>query len=308
MKLQHLISIDAVVKHDLNLTRAAAALNTSQPALSMHIQLLEAELRLQIFVRQRNRFIELSPAGRSLLPVIARAVDAAEELRRAAKAFGEPRPDQLTVAASQTVARYTLPPIVARFSQGHPKVRLRVRHGTLPQIMEMVVSGEADLSLSTRPRHAIPDLAMFPCFKLGWSLLTPCDHALLDKADLSLADIAACPIITYDESFASHGVLLRAFSARGVVPNLVVTEADSDIMKQYVRSGVGVAVLKTGAFDPVADYGLSARSLDGLVPETPVEMALRRNAPLNKVALGFMQLLKPTLAASVRRRLAAPYR
>ena len=57
MKLHQLVSVDAVVKHGLNLTRAAASLNASQPALTMHIQLLEAELRTPLFIRQRNRFV-----------------------------------------------------------------------------------------------------------------------------------------------------------------------------------------------------------------------------------------------------------
>ena len=122
MKLHQLVSVDAVVKHDLNLTRAAASLNSSQPALSMHIQALEAELQTALFVRQRNRFVGLTPAGETLLPIAAQVVAAAEELRRAAKGLQDVRPNTLTVAASRTLARYTLPPVIERFSKAFPKV------------------------------------------------------------------------------------------------------------------------------------------------------------------------------------------
>ena len=308
LKLQHLISVDAIVKNELSVTRAAASLNTSQPALSAHVQILEAELGTELFVRQRNRFVSLSPEGRQLLPIIARAVEAADELRRAARGLQEPKVSVLTVAASQTIARYTLPPLVERFSRAHPKLRIRVRHGTMPQLIDMVANGEADLSLSTRPRNLPSELAAIPCYDLGWLLITKQRHPLLTLPELSLAALATHPIITYAESFVSHGVLLQSFQAQGLTPNFVLLEADSDIIKRYVRSGVGVAVIKDGAFDPELDRDLDARRLSGLLPETPVEVGVRRNAPLSKAALVFLNLIRPGLAAMVRKQLTPAFR
>ena len=308
MKLHQLVSVDAVAKHDLNLTRAAASLNASQPALTMHIQLLEAELQTKLFIRQRNRFVGLSTAGEVLLPIIARAVAASDELKRAAKQYQAPEPGTLTVAASQTLARYTLPTVVQRFSRLHPKVQLRVRHGTLMQILDLVTSGNADLAISTAPKHPIPDLLSFPFSTIGWLLLAPHHHALLRAEALTLRAIAEVPIITYDETFASHGVLVDAFAAEGLAPRFALLEADSDIMKQYVKSGLGVAIIKDGAFDAERDAGLGSRKLDRLIPSTPIEVSVRRNAPLNKAALAFMHLMQPKLASDMRRRLVATYR
>ena len=308
MKLHQLISVDAVVKHGLNLTRAAAALNASQPALTMHIQLLEAELHTPLFIRQRNRFVGLSPAGEALLPIIARAVAASDELKRAAKQCQAPQPGTLTVAASQTLARYTLPTVVKRFSKSYPKVQLRMRHGTLMQILDLVTSGNADFAISTAPKHPIPDLLSLPCSTIGWLLLTPPRHALLRAGMLTLQAITDFPIITYDETFASHGALVEAFRAKGLAPRFALLEADSDIMKQYVKSGLGVAIIKDGAFDAERDVGLGSRKLDGLIPSTPIEVTVRRNAPLNKAAMAFMHMMQPKLASDMRRRLAAPYR
>lgn len=308
LKLQHLISVDAIVKHDLSVTRAAASLNTSQPALSAHVQILEAELGTELFVRHRNRFVSLSPEGHHLLPIIARAVEAADELRRAARGLQEPKMGVLTVAASQTIARYTLPPVIERFSKAHRTLRIRVRHGTMPQLIDMVANGEADLSLSTRPKNLPPNLAAVPCYDLGWLLVTKQRHPLLALSALSLTALAAHPIITYTESFVSHGVLLQSFQAQGLTPNFVLLEADSDIIKRYVRSGIGVAIIKDGAFDAELDRGLDARKLSGLLPETPVEVGVRRNAPLSRAALVFLNLIRPGLAAMVRKQLTPAFR
>ena len=250
----------------------------------------------------------LSPAGEVLLPIAAQVVAATDELRRAAKGLQELRPNTLTVAASRTLARYRLPPLIERFSKAFPKVKLRVKHGTLTQILHLVTSGEADFSLSTSPKQPMPDLVSFACYNLGWLLVTRPDHPLLRSPCLSLRDVASFPIITYDETFSSHGVLLEAFRAHGIEPNFALTEADSDIMKEYVRSGIGVAIVKDGAFDPERDKDIGARKLDGLVPESSIDISVRRDAPLTKPAFAFINLLQPKLANTIRARLAAPYR
>ena len=308
VKLQHLISVDAIVKHEMSVTRAAASLNTSQPALSTHVQALEAELRTELFVRQRNRFVSLSPSGELLLPIIARAVDAVDELKRTAREVQSAGNATLTVAASQTIARYMLPPLIERFSRAHPKMKFRLCHGTMPQLISMVAAGEADLSLSTRPKDLSSDLVTVPCFDLGWQLLTKQNHPLLRLPALSLEALAAYPVITYTEAFVSHGVLLNAFEAKGLRPNFTLLEADSDIIKRYARAGLGIAIIKDGAFDAELDKGLDARSLSGLLPETPIEVGVRRNSPLSKAALTFLNLVRPGLAAAVRKQLLPLFR
>ena len=308
MKLHQFVSVDAVARHDMNLTRAAASLNASQPALSMHIQLLEAELRTPLFVRQRNRFVGLTPAGETLLPIIARAVAASDELKRTARQYQAPQPGTLTVAASQTFARYTLPTVVERFSRLHPKVQLRVRHGTLTQLLDLVMSGNADLAISTAPKYPIPELLSVPCSTLGWLLVASPGHALLRAEALTLKVVSDFPIITYDETFASHGALVSAFEAEGIVPRFALLEADSDIMKQYAKAGLGVAIIKDGAFNAELDAGLGSRKLDGLIPSTPIEVTVRRGAPLNKGAMAFMHMMQPKLATTLRRKLGAAYR
>ncbi len=308
MKLQHLISVNAIVKHEMSVTRAAASLNTSQPALSTHVQALEAELGTELFVRQRNRFVSLSPGGVLLLPIITRAVDAVDQLKSTARKIQNASNNALTVAASQTIARYMLPPLIERFSRAHPKLKIRLCHGTMPELIRMVAVGEADLSLSTRPKDLSSNLATVPCFDLGWQLLTKQDHPLLRLPTLSLEAMAAYPVITYTESFVSHGVLLHAFEAKGLTPNFTLLEADSDIIKRYVRAGLGIAIIKDGAFDPDLDKGLDARTLCGLLPETPVEVGVRRNAPLSKAALTFLNLVRPGLALAVRKQLLPPFR
>ena len=183
-----------------------------------------------------------------------------------------------------------------------------MKHGTVTQILQLVSSGEADFSFSTTPKQPMPDLVSFACYNLGWLLVTRPEHELLRRPTISLGDIASFPIITYDDTYSSYGVLVQAFRAQGIEPSFSLTEADSDIMKEYVRSGIGVAVIKDGAFEPARDRDLGARKLDGLVPESSIDVSVRRDAPLSKAALAFINLLQPKLGSSIRAKLAAPFR
>lgn len=294
MKLHQLRSFDAVVRHELNLTRAAQALHATQPGVTKHIQLLEADLGVELFVRHKKRFVALTPAGRAILPLATRAVSVLEELRRTARGFSALQ-DVLTIATSPTQARSLLPGIIQQFSQRYPRTQLHLVQGSVTQSIGLVTRGDADFCLCSLPTVPCEQLEFFPCYEHQWVLLVPDAHALLRVEKLRLADIAQYPIITYEEGFSSRTLIMDRFRAQGLAPNVVLDAADSDIMKKYVRSGVGIAIVGRPAFDATVDAGLAAIELGGLIPGTTIHLGLRQGEPPGEQALNFFRMFHPKL-------------
>ena len=299
MKLQQLRYFCEVARQGLSVSKAASSLHTSQPGVSKQLALLEAELGISLFTRNRNRISEITAAGGALLTVAQRMLDDAETLKRLAQDFGSEKSGSLTVLTTHTQARYALPGVVKRFTAQYPAVRLNVRQGTPGQIWQAVAAGEADIAIASEPRSALPGLVMLRCYELPRVVLTPAGHPLLRVKPLTLEAIARYPIITYDEEFIGHTKVQRAFEARGLTPNLVLNAIDTDVIKAYVEHGLGVAIVAKLAFDPKRDRELRALDASRLFESNTVYLGFRRNHHLRRFVLDFIEMLVPHLNRKV---------
>src|SRR5687768_11116357 len=147
MKLQQLRYFREVVRRGLNISNAAQALHTSQPGISKQLRLLEAEFGAELFLRKRNRVIEITPAGKAMLVIAERMLVDAENLQRLGKDYSNDQSGKLTVITTHTQARYTLPRVIKQFTQRYPKVRLNLRQGSPSQIWQLAANGEADIAI-----------------------------------------------------------------------------------------------------------------------------------------------------------------
>ena len=301
LKLQTLRALHAVVESAFSVTRAAELLHTSQPGISRHLADAEEALGTPFFERRRNRLVGLTPAGAALMPLIDRTLRQLDSLPRVAQRFSSGEAGNLTVATSHTHARYLLPPVIARFIREYPTVALRLRQGFVSQIVGWMESGEADLSVSAAPPVAHPDLAFYPFRELHRIVLTPARHPLSKLPRPTLRDIAAWPIITYDREFAAHAQILRAFEAAQLEPNIALSTSDTDVMKTYALTGLGIAILADSAFDPKLDKGLRAIDARHLFPSTKVHIGLRRDAPIGAHAQRFIELVSPELGRRLKK-------
>jgi len=293
MKVNQLRSLDAIVRNDLSVTRAAESLHATQPGVTKHVQLLEAELGVALFVRHKKRFVALTPAGIALVPLAAKAVGVLDDLRRTARKFAGEQGHVLTVAISPTPARRLLPGAMQQFSQRYPHTRLHTVQGSVRHSLDMVRRGEADFCISSAGADASGELAFFPCYEQKWLLLVPRKHPLLKKASPSLADIAQYPIITYEEGFTSRAIMVGKFQEKGLTPNIVLEAADSDMMKRYVLSGVGLAIVGASTYDPDRDTGLAALDIADLIPAVLIHLGVRRDTALSAQARYFLSLFEP---------------
>ena len=295
MKLQQLRYLCEIVRQDLNVSDAAGSLFTSQPGISKQIRLLEEELGIDVFVRNGKRLVAVTEPGQAVVSIAQRMLQDAENLKRVGEEFGDQITGSLRLATTHTQARYVLPAVVQKFIALYPGVTLNLHQGSPMQIAEMVRSGEVDIGIATEAIELFEDLVMLPCYEWNRCVVTPPGHPLLKCRPLRIDDIAQYPIITYDFAFTGRSKINKAFEAKGLSPDVVLTAIDSDVIKTYVEMGLGVGVLAKMAFDPNRDRDLRAIDASHLFEPSMTRIAIRKNSYLRGYMYDFISLFAPHL-------------
>ncbi len=299
MKLQQLRYLCEVARRDLSVSAAAEALHTSQPGVSKQVKALEDELGIEVFVRHGKRIVAVTEPGKAVVEIAERILAEAANLKRAGEEFANQKLGTLTVATTHTQARYALPRAVAAFKKRYPKVRLTLHQGNPTQICEMVLSGEADLAIATESIAEFPGLVSMPCYQWNRCVVVPPGHPLAKAKPLTLEAIAQYPVVTYDTAFAGRSVINKAFEKRGLVPNVVLTALDSDVIKTYVELGLGVGILAAMSFDAKRDRGLVALDAGHLSESSTTRLGVKRGAWLRGYVYEFIELFAPTLTRRI---------
>jgi len=293
MNLQQFRYVSEVAKRNLNVSEAAQALHTSQPGVSKQIRSLEEELGAAIFRRQGRRLVAVTDAGREIVAAIERILEEVGNLRAVGEEFAHHARGTLAVGVTHTQARYALPPIVTAFKKRFPEVKLKLLQGNPQQLARWVMDGEADLAIATEALDEASELVAIPCYRWHHCVVVPKGHALARVKPLTLEAIAAHPIVTYDPTFAGRSAVDRAFAARGLSPDVVLTALDSDVIKSYVAMGLGVGIISSRAFRPGHDEGLAALDCGHLFPAQTTRLAWKRGAYLRGYTVEFIRLIAP---------------
>jgi len=296
MNFQQLRSVRETVRCNFNLTEVAAMLFTSQPGVSRQIRELEDELGVDIFVRSGKRLTGLTPPGAALLPIVERLLLDQENLKRAGQEFTAQLEGQLTVAATHSQARYALPQVVKEFRDQFPKVTLHLHQGSPKQVAAMLISGEADIGVATEALGDYAQLVTLPCYRWTHSVIVPLGHPLLaHSAPITLEQLSAFPIITYEVGYTGRSHLDQAFAAAGLHPEVVLTAMDADVIKTYVELGMGVGIVASVALDEERDHRLGILDAGHLFAYNVTRLGLRKGAWLRGYVYSFMELFAPTL-------------
>ena len=299
MNLQQLRYLCAVVDHGLNVSVAADALFTSQPGISKQIRQLEDELGVPIFIRQGKRLSALTAGGEVIVATARRALQELNNLKRVGAEFKSEDTGTLAIATTHMQARYVLPPVLKRFAERYPKVRLLLRQGNPVQVAENTVRAEVDVGIATEALADVPELVTLPCYTWNRCVLVPKGHPLAKVKPLTLEALARYPIVTYDYSFTGRSQINAAFSTKGLEPNVVLTALDSDVIKTYVEQGLGVGIVAQLAFDPVRDTQFDKIDAAHLFAASTTRLALRRGIYLRGFVFDFIALFAPRFDRSV---------
>jgi len=296
LNLQQLRYLCAIVDHGLNVSDAAEALHTSQPGISKQVRQLEDELGVRVFVRQGKRLASLTPAGESVVATARRALREIGNLKRVGAEFHSEDQGTLAIATTHLQARYVLPPVLRDFVIRYPKVKLELHQGNPTQVAEQTARGDADVGIATEAVAMNPDLVTLPCYRWNRCVLVPRDHPLAKVKPLTLLALSRYPIITYDFTFTGRSQINAAFDSAGLVPNVVLTALDSDVIKTYVEMGLGVGIIAKMAWDPMRD-GTVFEQLDAahLFAPSITRIALRRGTFLRGYVYDFIAGFAPAL-------------
>ncbi len=299
MKLQQLRYIVEVLNHNLNVSATAESLYTSQPGISKQVRMLEDELGIQVFERSGKHLTKVTPAGEEVIVIAREILSKVDSIKAVANEHTLPDQGKLNIATTHTQARYALPAKIKQFMQRYPKVSLHMHQGSPEHISGLAAKGVADFAIATEALHLYQDLIMLPCYHWNRSIIVPKDHPLTESNHVSIAQLGECPIVTYVHGFTGRSELDRAFSAAGIAPNVVFTATDADVIKTYVKAGLGVGVVATMAFDAQHDKGLVALPAQHLFAPSTTKIGFRKGTFLRNYMFEFIETFAPHLTKPV---------
>ena len=299
MKLQQLRYIWEVASHNLNVTTTAESLFTSQPGISKQIRMLEDELGVQIFHRSGKHLTEITPAGKSIINIAGDILDKVANIKHIAQEHKDKDKGELSIATTHTQARYVLPAVIKQFIGSYPDVSLHMHQGTPVQISELASKGQVDFAIATEALELFDNLIMMPCYRWNRSVIVRQDHPLAMQKKLTLKALAEHPIVTYVFGFTGRSQLDQAFNAAGMKPRVVFTATDADVIKTYVRLGLGVGIVAGMAYDPNIDNGLVALDASHLFEPSTTKIGFRRGTYLRSYMYDFIRLFAPHLNRKV---------
>lgn len=295
MKLHQLRYLAAVVQNGLNITAAARALHTSQPGVSKQIKLFEDELGFQVFEREGRNLTRITPAGEQVVQRALRILEETDNIRRLSAEFQDQRRGSLSIGTTHTQARYVLPSIVKRFRGAYPEVKLHLHQGTAEQIADLAAADRIDFAIATGAQELFPALALLPCYRWHRDLVVPRDHPLARITKPTLRQLSQYPLVTYNFSFSGKSSLPEIFARAGLPLNVALTAQDADVIKTYVRLGLGVGIVACMTLDETADTDLAVIDASHLLAEHVTWLGVRRGRLLRGYMYEFMRLFAPHL-------------
>ena len=296
MNLHQFRFVQEAIRRNLNLTETARALHTSQPGVSKAIIELEEELGVEIFARHGKRLKRVTEPGEHVLKSIELIMREVGNLRRIGEQFSAQDSGTLSIATTHTQARYVLPQPVAKLREAFPKVNVSLHQGSPDQVARMVLDEVAEIGIATESLTHYEDLVTLPCYEWQHMLVMPVDHPLAKQENITLDELAREPLITYHPSFTGRTKIDQAFAARHLQPRIALEAIDSDVIKTYVRLGLGVGIVAEMALkDDGTNSDLLAIPAGPLFGVNIARVAFKRSAYLRNFVYKFAELLSDKL-------------
>lgn len=300
MEIRQLKSLIALVENGFNVSQAAAKMNLVQSAVSQQISKLESELGTQLFVRHGKRLIGITDIGEEILDYAYRTLANVENIREISREQLKQGEGMLRIGATHTQARYILPSVIKQFRAHFPDVELQVHQGTPEQLVEKAIHDDVDFSICTEALATHADLCTIPCYQWNRSLIALPNNPILQHGDIDLALLAQYPIVTYVYGFTGRSVFTETFVQQGLKPKVVLSAADTDIIKTYVREGLGVGIIASLAYVEDQDKDLQMRDLSDLFPWETTRIAYQRDKYIRRHQQYFIDLFQQTVQQQER--------
>lgn len=306
MTLSQLRYLVAIADSGLNITLAAERVHATQPGLSKQLKQLEDELGFLLFSRKGRSLDSITPGGQQVLVHARRLLAEAANIRAyAANVRGDVQ-GRLVIATTHTQARHVLPGAIAQVRRGYPQMSVHLQPSSEAEVLALLARGEADVAVISTSGDTPAGGIAVPLFRWRRMVLVPQGHPLAaGDAPPTLRQLAAEPLVSYESSVRADSSLRRAFAAEGLEPRIAMTARDADLIKTYVRAGLGVGLLAEMAVGPADMDGLHALPAPGVIPECVAWAVLPRERVLRDYTLALLTAVAPQLDRVDLRRAAA---
>jgi len=293
MKLQQLRYLVGIVDSGMNITAASQSLFTSQPGISKQVKLLEDELSLRLFVRKGKSLEGLTEAGHEVVRRARRILNEVDNIRSLSRELAGKLQGELVLATTHTQARYVLPDLLESFQRQFPGINISLHQGTSDNIAQQVQDQDADFAIASGQSELFEDLITLPIYHWERTIIVRPGHKLSSMENITLADLAAFPIISYTHSFDENSDQAGAFEAAGIEPRVVFSAEDPDTIKTYVRKDMGIGIVACMAYDQVKDSDLIALDATHLFPSCTTWIGFRKDRFLRDYMYAFLELMVP---------------
>jgi DNA-binding transcriptional LysR family regulator len=272
MNLSQIELLRVLQETNLNLSKAAEKMHIVQSAVSRQLQLFETELGSPLFERQGKKLIGMTSLGLRIMDEVAIINRAKSNIQHIAADFLDSNKGTLHIATTHTQAKYFLPKPISRFRQKYPGVSIYMVQASPEQLIDQLHSRKADIAICTERVDQVHDLVLETCYEWHHALVMPQQHPLSD-GEITLERISEFPILTYSFGYTGRSNIEIAFTNKGLELDIILAAADTDVIKTYVRLGLGVGLIARMAYDPLADWDLVARDLSHLIPSSSTKIA-----------------------------------
>ncbi len=294
MTLTQLRYLVAIADSGLNITQAAERVHATQPGLSKQLKQLEDELGFQLFTRKGRSLESIAPAGVRVIEHARKVLAEVANIRSyAANERGE-YSGRLLLATTHTQARYVLPPAIAAIKREFPQVSVDLLAAGDSDVLGKL--DQADLALISTAGSVPQGGVAVPLFRWRRVLLVQNGHPLagLQRAP-TLVELAHHALISYESSTRTDSSLQRAFAGAGVTPQIAMTARDANLIKTYVRAGLGAGLLAEMAIGGREDADLRILAAPAEIPECITWAVIPRGRVLRDYALSLLHWLAPQL-------------
>ena len=295
MELRQLKALTALVENEYNVSQTAVRLNLVQSAVSQQIHKLESELGTALFIRHGKRLTGLTDSGKQVLDYAYRTLANVENIHEIGREQLSQGKGKLRIGATHTQARYILPQVIKQFRATYPDIELEVHQGTPEQLVQKAIHDDVDFSICTEALATHADLLTIPCYRWNRGLIAMKEDPVLAKPTINLEWLTKFPIVTYVYGFTGRGVFTDTFNEIGLTPKVILSAADTDIIKTYVREGLGVGVIASLAFSDEQDGDLEYRDLSHLFPWETTRIAYQKDKYIRRHQQYFIELFQETV-------------
>lgn len=296
MELRQLKSLTSLVENGFSVNRTADQLFLVQSAVSQHISKLEKELGVRLIMRHGKRLVGLTDTGKQIVQHAYRVLAEANSILDIGQEQTSQSTGTLSIGATHTQARYILPYVIAAYRKDFPNIELHIHQGTPQQLVEMAIKGIVDFSICTEALSEYPELTTLPCYRWNRSVIALKDHPLMEHKTVTLAMLCEHPMITYVPGFTGREHFSNTFEKSHLTPNIILSAADTDIIKTYVREGLGIGVIASLSYSSNTDKDLDIRDLGGLFPWETTKIAYHSDNFLRDSQKHFIDLILKEIA------------